>query len=663
MPKFFIFLSLIQLVKAQDTSTILTTPSTSTTTEQTKQPISTTQAPDNQKKETNETDLSIIFKNATRYCQCDLTSNFCDLNCCCDHDCSFSERKLFSTCLNNESNLHLLDSKYCYNQNFIFKNNTNYVLERITNLGGLFCIYTDNTKQQSYLMDKKIVKNLKDLNALNLRPEFNWTLNSKLNYDLSTPELIDTDQLIDPYKSEKDIFILNLKRIEINKPFISLSRLKLPYSMVIQNGECNGLKTIKYLTDFSSFCFKWIRNLQDECKSNSRFDFNNYLLLLANGGKMNEPSSKLIIEDINRFCRQNGCVLVSSDNQKTIAYQNQVCSNLVKSVTYQIIYNELDGIKNISVKFEYEDVKQTANEPIRQFQRFEMKFVHENLLNKSMNISHYSGNLGYLFEKPLIIKHRDDETNKTIISPFKIIDLQTPNDDCNPDKMEQKVVLFGLNHRSGCFFNLNKNLNDLSKELQSVGESLNNENICKKVNELIEKIFKQDNKPELKFSSYGKFNVSLLENWTPLLVDQKDNSHKPTILSSTHLSEIKTSCRLLKQVNYLFIYALVADSREPQRKLVSSTKTKVYYPIEICFNKAYCSNNQLELSTSVQFIKMKPEKRMRFASSPAFKLELPEDIFYPFVSANSVNHFHLNQNLILLNSILILMFFKLSMSF
>lgn len=34
-------------------------------------------------------------------CPCDLTSNGCDVNCCCDTDCSDSDRQAFSYCLPN----------------------------------------------------------------------------------------------------------------------------------------------------------------------------------------------------------------------------------------------------------------------------------------------------------------------------------------------------------------------------------------------------------------------------------------------------------------------------------------------------------------------------------------------------------------------------------
>lgn len=247
------------------------------------------------------TDVDLTLPSfATRFCACDLTGNLCDLNCCCDADCHPKDKLLFARCLDVPSRYRLLDSKYCYNQKIIFRNNTNYILERMSNFGGLFCIYTDNTKQQAYLVDKKIVRKPSDHKELQLRPEFNWTLSSSLTFDLSVSELIDKGRLESPYRAEKAVYILSLKRSEPPaKQYIGLSRLRFPYSLVIPNGECNSLRNVGYLTEFSSYCFKWIRNLSASCKANTRFDVNSYnLYLISNGAQLDE--NNLFIENVNR---------------------------------------------------------------------------------------------------------------------------------------------------------------------------------------------------------------------------------------------------------------------------------------------------------------------------------------------------------------------------
>ena len=620
----FIILLLIQFCRLEEE---LTTSSSSTTTAQSQSTTTTAQPNQNETTKDNQTD-DLIFKNSTRYCSCDLTGNHCDLNCCCDTDCNFKSKKLFSKCLDSTSSKYrLLDSRYCYNQKIIYRNNTSFILERMTNLGGLFCIYTDNTKQQTYLMDKKIVKKLDEFNSLNLRSEYNWTTNSKLNYDLTTPELIETSRLAADYKAEKAIFLL--KKLDQSKQLISLAKLKFPASLIIKNGECNSLKTVGYLVDFKSYCFKLIRNLPSECKPNTGYDVNSYSFILIGNGQLNYLESNLFIENLTIFCDQFKCLETQASNQiKAIAYENQVCLNAVRSVSYQIIHNE-DGIQKVLVDFEYEDIKQLDNRPIRQFQKFEVKFVHENLLNKSINISHFSGNLGYQLERPLIGKFRINSNQKQA-SPFKFVNLQTDDDQCDQkrlNELNEQSILFGLNHRSGCFFNLNKNFPDFNKA--------SSETICNDLDALILKVFQlKSNVNSSTFlnsiSAYGKYNLTNLENWTPILKTKKSSAS--TIVENENSIKIKINCQLPKQLNFVFTYALVADSREPQRKLISAIQIQSYHSFEICLNSDYCKNEAIELSTSIQFIQMKAEKRIRFSDSPKFNLELPDDFFYPFLS-------------------------------
>lgn len=307
---------------------------------------------------------------------------------------------------------------------------------------------------------------------------------------------------------------------------------------------------------------------------------------------------------------------------KTIAYQDQICHNMVKSVDYQIVYDEQNGIKRVLVAFEYEDLKEEQPAvPIKRFQRFTVRFVHESLLNGSVNISHYSGNLGYQLERPLIGRRDDPEQAES----FEFVHLQKDDDACDPKQVEKRPILFGLNHRSGCFLDLSKHL-DLNKKSSQ---------ICVALNDLILEVFDQapldapvetpaTNSTHL--SAYGKYNLTASDQWVPLL--QQEQGKTSSKLSSTSAE----TCTLLKQVNYLFVYAMVADLREPQRKLISAVQTRVYHSFEFCRNAVICRNQAIELSTSVQFLQMKSEKRMRFADSPAFKLKLPEDFFYPISS-------------------------------
>ncbi|KYM79603.1 B9 domain-containing protein 2 [Atta colombica] len=72
--------------------------------------------------------------------ECDLIISSCNINCCCDIDCNHSHVSAFSYCQNYH--VELYDSRYCYNHNFIQRNNTPFIFEKLAN--NLFCILYDN---------------------------------------------------------------------------------------------------------------------------------------------------------------------------------------------------------------------------------------------------------------------------------------------------------------------------------------------------------------------------------------------------------------------------------------------------------------------------------------------------------------------------------------
>ncbi|KAH3883147.1 hypothetical protein DPMN_007097, partial [Dreissena polymorpha] len=80
---------------------------------------------------------TVIGETVLGQCLCDLTGNKCDINCCCDDNCTPDDRKAF-VC---DPVSVIIDDKLCYQENiFVFSNSP----ANTTSDGGLFCIYFDN---------------------------------------------------------------------------------------------------------------------------------------------------------------------------------------------------------------------------------------------------------------------------------------------------------------------------------------------------------------------------------------------------------------------------------------------------------------------------------------------------------------------------------------
>lgn len=89
------------------------------------------------------------------YCSCDLAAGQCDLNCCCDLDCSDDDRALFTRCWTPPGDHH--DRMYCSRHEFYglaWNNTPAYQSEH----GGLLCVVTDNVPRYRAYDEKPLMK-------------------------------------------------------------------------------------------------------------------------------------------------------------------------------------------------------------------------------------------------------------------------------------------------------------------------------------------------------------------------------------------------------------------------------------------------------------------------------------------------------------------------
>ena len=63
------------------------------------------------------------------FCTCNLIDGACDVNCCCDSDCSSDDVKAFSQCKPIQA--HNYDRKFCYTSKLYVENNTQLILEEV----------------------------------------------------------------------------------------------------------------------------------------------------------------------------------------------------------------------------------------------------------------------------------------------------------------------------------------------------------------------------------------------------------------------------------------------------------------------------------------------------------------------------------------------------
>ncbi|KAF2883491.1 hypothetical protein ILUMI_22664 [Ignelater luminosus] len=112
-------------------------------------------------------------------CTCDLQRRFCDINCCCDKDCSYENKKVFRSC-KRELNFHR-DTSFCQYMDYIYLNNTPYKWE--VNQNGLFCIAKTNLPPQYTLQRKQPITSLDEAKQQK-ENKFSWP-DTERQYDIN----------------------------------------------------------------------------------------------------------------------------------------------------------------------------------------------------------------------------------------------------------------------------------------------------------------------------------------------------------------------------------------------------------------------------------------------------------------------------------------------
>lgn len=104
---------------------------------------------------------------AVHFCTCDLTREACDVNCCCDIDCSTEDVKAFSACQDVQA--HNYNPRFCYTTQIFAENNTQFLLEKV-NSDPLFCILNTNLEESFMYWDKEEpVTNVTYFDSMKLR--------------------------------------------------------------------------------------------------------------------------------------------------------------------------------------------------------------------------------------------------------------------------------------------------------------------------------------------------------------------------------------------------------------------------------------------------------------------------------------------------------------
>ncbi|XP_006814551.1 tectonic-1 [Saccoglossus kowalevskii] len=647
---FLIFLSYISVVFSQTgtvgpvttaTVDLNATDATTATVIVTEQPQTTeaaTQLPESTELPAN-TDLGP--------CTCDLTVPSCDVNCCCDPDCSAEDRHTFSECVENT---YYHDDKVCLQSYQLILANTPYTVNKTES--GLFCIEFDNYEDRNYYLIPDTVYTIERFNEL--VDEYG---------DYTYERVSDTeDEYGVFYKSGDPIYTI----------YESLAQGVLGLPNRLTSSLCGNNNPAAYLFDESFQCTRQIFDLEAQCETmpalSAQVYYEGFKVVstpyflneiepdpvlvnsttesptsfttpnatndttavpttpLYNDSTIYDHPALLPITVQNLYCIEllgvrRECNFTSEEIPRPEYDANTMtCQNAIFEVNYMFTTNGTSGISSVQVDLVFGNITSSELPFYQTYNSAYAKLEDTEIFEKS-------GNPGYVVGEPLMAGTMTSEVDPLGETRYSIIldsnrdnwlTMVSPTADgnCITDADSRTSVTFGLDMRTGCNLVVAyENLTDICVLIQ---EAVNNT------------LF--GSSPPTHVAMFGNSRVEMAGDWVPILYD-----NVPASNPSPSTGPEGVCHNMVLGVHLEILYADTGSLANPQPKIIGVTY-RYAQPVELKYQciGAYCQpgtediQQNFEVVSSVGYIDTSSYPEGVQAAPPTFTAKLPYDFFYPF---------------------------------
>lgn len=519
--------------------------------------------------------LCLVSSVYGQTCTCDLISGECEVNCCCDNDCTDTDNSTFSSVFCDETEFNPSNEICIFNQ-IVFV--TNSLLSEQTRVNDSYCVVENTISERNYYNNPSCIADNSCFNNLDL--EYSYVLPA------SSPVLGAF------YRSGDTILIEYLSGAQ--------GLFSTPTATV--SSGCDSDNPVKYLFSKTNTCTRFLTDLSTACVANSVLDYQTYEgfdvyaafnpneSLTINSTTSNETAmAENITISIDSNCSMINCSLQLSGS---------TCSNSVTSVDYLFITDGLNGIVSLSVSYTLQSIT-AADLPL--IQTFSVRFQNLNATNPIQR----SGNPGYLVGRPLIVR-LEDGTGSVTSNPDIFLFNPSPTGSCS---LERLPILFGQDQRTGCLVNVT---NDCSSLQQSIRTFLDTSVFDSNIGQV----------------SVGIFGNAEIANSAGFFQLQAGNY-------SANPANSLTGCSgMILSSNFEVLFANTASVNDPQPK-IAAIGHNYGNPQSIRFlcdpGLASCTQT-VEISTSVTFVDISETALSNQRSLPTKEEQLPVSFLFPLTN-------------------------------
>ncbi|XP_070154293.1 tectonic-1-like [Polyergus mexicanus] len=540
----------------------------------------------------------VLILEEKEICECNLIKFSCDINCCCDPDCNQFHLSAFSHCQNYHVKVY--DSRYCYNRNFILRNNTAFILEKLGN--NLFCILYDNLPPTYNVDNDLVINSEKDLWRV-IQNKYKW----KIEVSTGLPKY----NLSKYYQHGDILWKLHNKSIE------SIDLLQPGFTEI-----CSFKKTLRYLENWKGACIQ--NNLTNMNRYLFAMTFNNFTVIkslpLFNDTFIRKQAcqSNICLSMRTHYCQNS----FSACNETKISSFciNSTCTNIVKGLKYVITHNGSAGISNIDAYFNIGNTSHAF------YQYFEVQYNWIDA-NKTKVFTR-SGNPGYIMGKPIIFGiSRANKSNEIFFNKtdgFLTLPLAGKNGEC--DQINRHIIAFGEDVKLRCSARLLiKNFTTLS---------------CAELQNLTMRLLMKDSL--LNASQHYSAYVSKLGNiakkdtidWLQIVFDRI-----PQNIVTAHTIGKRILCSgLLTSMHFNVLYSKLPAPKTLTNHKILSVGITFGKEEDISWSKCIPKNCtdilDIDIISHVNFYDVSKPSKYHFVDGPNLDIMLPYDFFYPFLNCS-----------------------------
>lgn len=543
-------------------------------------------------------DDKVLILEEREICECNLIKFSCDINCCCDIDCNQFHRSAFSHCQNYH--VELYDSRYCYNRNFIQRNNTAFILEKLGN--NLFCILYDNLPS-TYNADNDL--------KLNSEKDLLKVIQKKYKWKMEDSTILPKYNLSKYYQHGDILWKLHNKSIE------SIDLLQSGFT-----GICSFKKTLRYLENWKGACIQ--NNLTNMNRYLFTTTFSNFTVI----NSLPSFNDTLIKK---QACQSNICLSVrthyclnsfSACNQTRISSfcMNSTCTNIVKGLKYVITHNGSAGISNIDAYFDMGDTSRAFH------QYFEIQYNWIDA-NKTRAFAR-SGNPGYITGKPIIFGiSRANKSNEIFFNKTDgslTLPSAGRNGECH--RISRHIIAFGEDVKLRCSAGLLvTNFTALS---------------CMELQNLTMRLLLKDSllNASQHYGAYVSKSGNVVKkdatDWSQIMFDRIPDN----VVTARTIGKCILCSGLLTSMHLNVLYSKLPEPKTLMNYKILGIGITFGKEEDISWPKCEPKNCtdilRVDIVSHVNFYDVSKPSRYYFVGGPNLDITLPYDFFYPFLNGS-----------------------------